>query len=325
MFYLAAGLSFFVLILGVFSIDADLPSTEVDKRVDWVGAGLVTTGLVLIVFVLSDGEIVGWKTGCACPSLPNTLPACSKADRDTRRHHCAPHSRCPRHGPLRRLGTLPRVRAYSHAREGRGGAVDAAAAHEALDLGARKGPLRGRDARRIPQLEQLPELGVLGAGVPAFYPSRWTDADDGQLYYQDYLMLSPILTMVRLLPMFVVGVLCNFAIALCIGRLSLVYIVGASPLSALSISHTHNGAYAVIGTVLTGTASLLFALIDPASPYWAFGFPAAVVSVFGADFVFASGTIFVAKIALPHEQSLAGALFNTMTQVRPPPLSCIMD
>lgn len=49
--------------------------------------------------------------------------------------------------------------------------------------------------------------------------------------------------------------------------------------------------------------------------YWAFGFPAAICSVIGADFVFAAGTIFVAKIALPHEQSLAGGLFQTMTQV----------
>ena len=30
-----------------------------------------------------------------------------------------------------------------------------------------------------------------------------------QLYYQDYLGLNPILTMVRLLPMFVTGVMCN--------------------------------------------------------------------------------------------------------------------
>jgi len=36
----------------------------------------------------------------------------------------------------------------------------------------------------------------------------------------------------------------------------------------------------------------------------------------GADFVFSAGTLFIAKFALPHEQSVAGALFNTMTQVR---------
>lgn len=71
----------------------------------------------------------------------------------------------------------------------------------------------------------------------------------------------------------------------------------------------------MLGTVLTATANLLFAVIQPSAPYWAFGFPASVLSVFGADFVFASGTLFVAKISLAHEQSLAGALFQTMTQL----------
>lgn len=35
----------------------------------------------------------------------------------------------------------------------------------------------------------------------------------------------------------------------------------------------------------------------------------------GADFVFSAGTLFIAKFALPHEQSVSGALFNTMTQL----------
>jgi len=96
--------------------------------------------------------------------------------------------------------------------------------------------------------------------------------------------------------MFVTGVICNIVIAVVIGRVPIVYIV-------------------VMGTALTGTASLLFALISPSSPYWSFGFPASIVGVFGADFVFASGTLFVAKVALPHEQSVGGALFQTMTQI----------
>lgn len=54
----------------MFSIDPDEPSTETDRRIDWLGALLVTAGLVLIVFVLSDGEIVGWKTPCMCYHSP---------------------------------------------------------------------------------------------------------------------------------------------------------------------------------------------------------------------------------------------------------------
>ena len=66
---------------------------------------------------------------------------------------------------------------------------------------------------------------------------------------------------------------------------------------------------------LASVAALLFGLIDPNAPYWAFGFPAAITSVFGADFVFAAGTLFIAKISKPHEQSVSGGLFQTMIQV----------
>ena len=65
-FYLLSGLAVVVLISGMFSIDADLPSKETDRRVDWIGAFLVTTGLVLIIFVLGQGEIAPrqWATSC---------------------------------------------------------------------------------------------------------------------------------------------------------------------------------------------------------------------------------------------------------------------
>ena len=40
-----------------------------------------------------------------------------------------------------------------------------------------------------------------------------------------------------------------------------------------------------------------------------------MLGVLGTDLVFASGTLFVAAIVHPHEQSLAGALFQTMAGV----------
>jgi hypothetical protein len=49
--------------------------------------------------------------------------------------------------------------------------------------------------------------------------------------------------------------------------------------------------------------------------YWAFSFPSTIIIVFGTEFVFSCGTMFVAEIALPHEQSVAGALFQTIAQV----------
>lgn len=84
---------------------------------------------------------------------------------------------------------------------------------------------------------------------------------------------------------------------------------------------------------MSSVAALLIAVSSPTAAYWAFGFPSAICAVFGADFVFATGTLFVAKIVEPHEQScvaapkqrlisqlmvssrLAGGLFQTMTQL----------
>jgi len=71
----------------------------------------------------------------------------------------------------------------------------------------------------------------------------------------------------------------------------------------------------VLGTSLTASANIFFAVVRPSQSYWAYGLPSAILSVFGADFVFSAGTLFIAKVALPHEQSVAGALFQTMTQV----------
>lgn len=65
-FYISAGLSALCFIGALISFDADEHSKETDKRVDWLGAFLVTAGLVLVFFVLSQGEIAPeqWATPC---------------------------------------------------------------------------------------------------------------------------------------------------------------------------------------------------------------------------------------------------------------------
>lgn len=46
--------------------DNNLSEEKLDKRVDWMGAMLITTGLVCIMFVLGQGELAPqkWKTPC---------------------------------------------------------------------------------------------------------------------------------------------------------------------------------------------------------------------------------------------------------------------
>ena len=50
----SAGIATSIVVGGTLTVDPDRPVEEKDRRVDWVGSGLITCGLVFIVFVLSD-------------------------------------------------------------------------------------------------------------------------------------------------------------------------------------------------------------------------------------------------------------------------------
>lgn len=258
-FYLAAATAGLIGISGLISFDADVPSAERVKRVDWIGASLVTIGLVLIIFVLAQGEIAsdGWKTPYIIALLIVGVIMVGlflaweyKLERivDDDPSRAVSMWTPP---PLMRLSLWTRE--------------------------------RGRMAV-ILVIAFLNWSAFIGW-------SFWV-----QLYYQNYLLLTPVETMIRFIPMFIVGCLCNFFVAMVVAKLPLVIFI-------------------VSGTLLTAAAAILFALIDPSVTYWAFGFPSTVLIVFGADFVYSSGTIFIAKTSLPHEHSVAGALFQTMTQI----------
>lgn len=64
--YCVAGLAFAVSICAFFLVPND-GSHSSDRRVDWIGAALVTVGLIFLLFAISDGENApnGWKTSCA--------------------------------------------------------------------------------------------------------------------------------------------------------------------------------------------------------------------------------------------------------------------
>ncbi|KAI9457060.1 major facilitator superfamily-domain-containing protein [Boletus coccyginus] len=254
-FYLSSGLSA-LCVFGGLSFDADKISPEVDRRVDWIGAILVTSGLVLVVFVLGQGPIVGWKTPyiIACLVIGVILVGTFMVWE----HHLEKSATGP--DKPKSFWTPPPLMKLS---------------------------IWARAKGRMSVVLVIAFLNWAGFISWIF----WV-----QLYYQNYLGLTPVLTMVRFLPMFVMGCLCNFLVAILVAKLSL-------------------GVFVVLGTLVTGLACVLFALIDPSTTYWAFSFPSTVMVVFGADFVYAAGTIFVSKIVFSHEQSVGGGLFQTMTQI----------
>ncbi|KAK0463275.1 efflux transporter [Desarmillaria tabescens] len=257
-FFLSTGLTVMYMVVGLWAIPKDEPSTELDKRVDWLGAFLVTAGLVLIIFVLSDGEVAPnkWATSYIIALLVVgviILGLFLLWQWYLERIQLNPNA------PYSALTPPPIMK---------------------LSLWARG---NGKFAA-IMVIVMFTFCSFLGWNF-------WT-----QLYYQSYQGYTPVGTMIRLFPMFITGIICNFIIAVIIARVSVVWILAS-------------------GTIITACAAIFFAEIDPDATYWAYGFPSAIFSVFGADFVFAAGTIFVARIVEPHEQSLSGALFQTMYQI----------
>lgn len=63
-----AGLGFFASALAFVFVPKDRPNPDHDRRIDWLGALLVTAGLVLFQFTISyfPSAERGWKTPCEC-------------------------------------------------------------------------------------------------------------------------------------------------------------------------------------------------------------------------------------------------------------------
>lgn len=120
--------------------------------------------------------------------------------------------------------------------------------------------------------------------------------------------------------MFPSGVICTVIVGLVAGRVSMIWLISKYPYvlkdkSQILIYSLSLSLSAVTGTVCTTVACALYATVDPSAPYWAFCFPGVILSVIGGDFTFAAGTLFVAKVTDMKDQSLAGAVFQCMTQV----------
>ncbi|KZT57349.1 MFS general substrate transporter [Calocera cornea HHB12733] len=247
LFFVLAGIGGLVLIGAILVFPKDHDFSE-DKRVDWLGAFLITAGLVLLLFCLGEGEIAPeqWNTPYIIALL--ILSGLLIVGFIAWEHYVETHLTLP---PLMKLDLF---------------------------------------ARGNWKFSAVLLISFLVNGAFSSW-QYWAT-----LYYQNYQFLSPIMTVVRFLPMTVVGFSVNV-------------------IFAIVAAHVSGYVLITFGCLGTGIASILFALISPDEIYWAFGFPAAFFDVLGADIIMAAGSLYVSMVALPHEQSLAGGVFNTITQI----------
>jgi hypothetical protein len=87
-------------------------------------------------------------------------------------------------------------------------------------------------------------------------------------------------------------------------------------ITAIMVSRVRGDYILVFGTLCISLASLLFAIpIPTTTSYFAYGLPAMVLSVCGADTLYVTLALFVAKTLPREDQSLGGALINTVGQL----------
>lgn len=244
-FYFCLAFSFIVLVFATFIIPAD----EVQEKkgtVDWIGAGLIISGLAMLISSLATSSDSGWESAAVLGLFFASLVVLivfvaweSYLERDETRWG----------DPLMKLSMFKREC-----------------------------------------------FGVLQC-IAALLWFGFVDANYFlNIFFEEYLELNLTETVVRFIPMLIVGILLNVIVGFLIKKWSAQILV-------------------VIGCAGTMTSCLLMAITDPGSSYWGYSFLAIALSVVGADFVFAVGTMYGAKIASKNEQGVAGGIFQSFSQI----------
>ena len=86
-------------------------------------------------------------------------------------------------------------------------------------------------------------------------------------------------------------------------------------IAALIMHRVSNKLLMAIGALSWAGSSALMSAMNENSSYWAFVFPALVLSVVGADFEFTVTNMYVMSSLPREQQSVAGGLFNTVTRL----------
>ncbi|KAH8681577.1 major facilitator superfamily domain-containing protein [Xylariales sp. PMI_506] len=133
---------------------------------------------------------------------------------------------------------------------------------------------------------------VVLLGMMAFTASGFWVA----YFMQEVLKLQTIMVAVHLLPMAVAGLLWNVV-------------------AAHILHKVNNTAIMIFGSLCFLAASLLFSFMKIDSLYWAFIFPALILNVAGADLQFNVANMYVMSSLPPHQQSLAGGIFNVVIRL----------
>jgi MFS family permease len=116
------------------------------------------------------------------------------------------------------------------------------------------------------------------------------------LFYQELKGMSPLANAIRTLPASICGIVAALGVMFIVPRVRAPFVFMA-------------------GGLLTGVACLIFAVEPENTIYWACEFISMLCLPFGADLTTGIGSILMSNLCDDDEQSVAGALFQTATQI----------
>ena len=238
-----------IVTVGGILVIPPLPSASLEKggkpTVDWIGGAIITVALFILMFALTEGNVVGWST----PWIPVLIV----------------------------LSILMVVLFVGW--------------QWFLETRTNRNPLMNVSIWKSGR--------VCGAMITMslFFASFSNYLVFTTFYFQSYQGLSIIQTMLRYIPTGVSGIIT-------------VMVTG------YLLSRARGNHILMFGTLCVGISNLLYAVpIPPQTTFWAFGFPAMVLSVFGADTVYPTLTLFTAQSLPSSDQALGGALINSLGQI----------
>jgi predicted MFS family arabinose efflux permease len=248
---------FVVIALAAFAISAAaifvIPPPKAPEQeeatprpsIDWLGAFLITVGLLALLFALTEGNLVGWRT----PWVPVLI--------------------------VISLALIVLFTFWQHY----------------LEKTGKLAPIMKVSNFRNPQFSAAMAIMAL------FFSSFNGFLVYATYFYQDYQGLDPLQTTLRFMPTGITGFITAAIVSQLLARVP-TYLMLA------------------VGNACVSIAALLFAApIPPDTIYWAWSFPAMVLSVFGADTTWPSLILFTSHSLPPEDQALGGALINAMGQV----------
>ncbi|KAL6403278.1 hypothetical protein AUP68_12618 [Ilyonectria robusta] len=208
--------------------------------VDWIGATMITVGLLALMFALTEGNVVGWRT----PWVPVLIVVS--------------------------FLIIVAFGFWQHY----------------LETKTTRPPLVKMSVFQNWRFSAV--MVIMGL----FFGSFNNYLIYATYYFQDYQGLSPLQTMLRFIPTGIGGFIIAFIVANLLHRIPTFFILAS-------------------GHACVCIATLLYAVpIPPSTSYFAWGLPAMILSVIGADTAWPCLTLYTSR-ALPQEdQAVGGALIN---------------